>query len=493
MTERELFKQSFSQLHASPDTLTEVMKMAKQENSGARRAPARRHPARRVIAFAAAAMLLVVAAAAAGTVIYKISNQPIGEYGLSIAADFEESAASVEIDQTPVLNIVAGWLPEGMELNRGETMKYSYAETPFLGGFSIQQATLNTGSETFCETVTDMDSQESLTVNGHEAVYVTLASGEDGGISFNQRLYIFYPEYNQVICIYIGSDIDRATAVKFAENLVFSESGEYISQEVIDYHGELYREARKTAKGGAAVKVDGALTELMATRSDKTATAADMANLHRIGESFEKPAYGVGENAFVTVKVTEVAVSDNADIFGDGFQNSDLAGRLDENGRAPVNTIQFIKEGNGIDELSETVVAEREEASKLVAVTFEVTNPTDETMEHVHYNASYLTLVETGDGYAVWEPAPDGDADYDYVAMSKVWGGQEMRYYSVRDDYGNGGNYIPSLAPGETVSVQVGFLVSESQLDKLFLNLDGTGSTAFSESGLALGYVDIRQ
>lgn len=84
--------------------------------------------------------------------------------------------------------------------------------------------------------------------------------------------------------------------------------------------------------------------------------------------------------------------------------------------------------------------------------------------------------------------------EYDYVFMSKVSGDHGMLYESVVDDYGNGGNYIPSLAPGETVCVQVGFLVSESQLDKLYLNLDGEGvGMEFSDSGLELGYIDIRQ
>ncbi len=496
MTERELFKESFSHLHASPDTITEVLNMAKHENIPSIHTERRRHPARRLIAVVAVAALLVTGAVAAGTALYKMNSEPIGEYGLSLMVDFADSSASVAVSQTPVLDITPGWLPEGMVLNAGETTKYSYETTPFLGGFSIGTAVLNTGSETFCETVTDMESRESLTVNGHEAEYVKLFSLEDGSIHFDQRLYIACPEYNQVICIYIGEDMDKATAVKFAENLILSESGGYISQEVMDYHGELYAEARESARTAEAPAESGhLLEELFAPKTDRTATAADMANLHRIGESFEKTVYQEwsDERVPVTLKVTEVTVGDDANIFGEGFQDSDIAGRLEEDGRAPVNTIQFVKQGDGIHSLTE-VVEEREEASRLVAVTFEVTNPTDETMEHVHFNASYLTLVETAEGYAIWEPAPEGDAEYDYVSMSRVPGDHGMRYFSVRDDYGNGGNYIPSLAPGETVSVQVGFLVSESQLDKLFLNLDGTGNgSSFEEYALGIGYVDIRQ
>ena len=493
MNERQIYKETFSRLHASPDILTEVMNMAKHENITHIDTAKRRHPARKLIAIVAVAALLVTGAVAAGTAIYKMQSEPIGEYGLSIMVDFEDGAASAEVAKTPVLDITPGWLPEGMALNAGETMKYSYEETPFLGGFSMRTAVLNTGSETFRETVTNMESRESLTVNDHEAEYITLLTLESDSVAFNQRLYISYPEYNQVLCIYVGEDIDKDTAVKFAENLVLTESGEYLDEEIVKYHGELYQEAEKTARTAEMPEDEEADSEDMQRRM--TATAAEMANLHQIGESFEREVWqeDVAAKVPVSMKVTEVAVGDDGSIFSsDAWAESDLASRLDENGRAPMNTIQFVKAGDGISVLTE-IVAEKEEPTRLVAVTFEVTNNTEETLEHVHYLADYLTLEETADGYAIWEPTPDADVDYDYVSMSRVRG--EMRYYSVVDDYyGNGGNYIPSLAPGETATVQVGFLVSESQLDKLYLNLDGTGiSSEFDEGSMAIGYVDIRQ
>lgn len=64
MTERELFKETFSQLHASEDTLTEVMNMAKHENITYMNKTKRR-PARKLIAIVAVAALLVTGAVAA--------------------------------------------------------------------------------------------------------------------------------------------------------------------------------------------------------------------------------------------------------------------------------------------------------------------------------------------------------------------------------------------------------------------------------------------
>lgn len=64
MTQREFFKETFSQLHASPDTLTEVMNMAKHENITYMN-KTKRHPARKLIAIVAVAALLVTGAVAA--------------------------------------------------------------------------------------------------------------------------------------------------------------------------------------------------------------------------------------------------------------------------------------------------------------------------------------------------------------------------------------------------------------------------------------------
>lgn len=483
MTERELFKNTFSHFHASPDTLSEVMNMAKHENITHISTAKRRHPARRLIAIAAVIVLLVTGAFAAGTAIYKMSAEPVGEYGLSLMVDFEDTAPSIEIKQTPVLEITAGWLPEGMTLNPGDTMKYSYEETPWQGGFSMLTWTLDTGKETFREVVGNMQSRESLTIAGHEAEYITLLTLERESVGFNQMLYIAYPEYNRVLQIFIGEDVDKDTAVKFAENLVITETGEYLKQDIIDYHSEYYKAAEKTASTAEWHAVEEDYVE---PKAQIIATAAEMANTHRIGETFARNDWTQNTQ----IKVTDVTVGDDASIFGEGFENSDLAASLDENGKAPMNVIQFVKKGDGLNSLTE-VVEEREEPTKLVAVTFEVTNDTAETQEHVHFMASLLMLEEISDGFVIWEPASVTGVEYDYVSMSRAR--NEMRWHSVSDDCGNGGNYIPSIAPGETVSVEVGFLVSESQLDKMFLSLDGGASTCFDEEGLAMGYVDIRQ
>ena len=70
----------------------------------------------------------------------------------------------------------------------------------------------------------------------------------------------------------------------------------------------------------------------------------------------------------------------------------------------------------------------------------------------------------------------------------------EMTYNSISEDYGNGGNYISSLKPGESIQVNMAWIVNENDLNNMYLNLNGDGAAyEFSDSMLKTGLVDIYQ
>ena len=61
------------------------------------------------------------------------------------------------------------------------------------------------------------------------------------------------------------------------------------------------------------------------------------------------------------------------------------------------------------------------------------------------------------------------------------------------EDYGNGGNYISSLKPGESIQVNMAWIVNENDLADMYLNLDGEGGAYdFNEGMLEAGVVDIK-
>ena len=82
----------------------------------------------------------------------------------------------------------------------------------------------------------------------------------------------------------------------------------------------------------------------------------------------------------------------------------------------------------------------------------------------------------------------------DRVIGDSVAHTSEMTYSSVSEDYGNGGNYISSLKPGESKQVDMAWIVNENELDHLYLNLNGEGGAyQFSDSAIKSGVVDICQ
>jgi hypothetical protein len=66
-----------------------------------------------------------------------------------------------------------------------------------------------------------------------------------------------------------------------------------------------------------------------------------------------------------------------------------------------------------------------------------------------------------------------------------------MKYYDAFKVYGNGGNYIASLAPGESVTVRMAWIVNERELSDLYLDLSAYGSGMEFNENTRL--VDIRQ
>lgn len=92
------------------------------------------------------------------------------------------------------------------------------------------------------------------------------------------------------------------------------------------------------------------------------------------------------------------------------------------------------------------------------------------------YMGTLIALSKQDDGtYTIYMPGTEAGTDYDYYISDGVAKTAEMTYCSVQDDYGNGKNYIPSLKPGESVQVNMAWIVNEKDLENLYLNLNDTG------------------
>ena len=106
-----------------------------------------------------------------------------------------------------------------------------------------------------------------------------------------------------------------------------------------------------------------------------------------------------------------------------------------------------------------------------------------------------LALIRHKNGkYHIYNAMEQSGDGYDRVSWDGVAHTAEMTYSSVWEDYGTGGNYISSLKPGESIQVNMAWIVNENDLADMYLNLDGEGSAYdFGEGMLEAGVVDIRK
>ncbi|MDO5338013.1 MAG: hypothetical protein Q4E89_11290 [Eubacteriales bacterium] len=132
--------------------------------------------------------------------------------------------------------------------------------------------------------------------------------------------------------------------------------------------------------------------------------------------------------------------------------------------------------------MSEVVYTE-EKPVKLVYVTVEFTNAGDTAVRNAWFFAAMQYLIEEDGVYRGYEHTDDS---YDYIVNESRTDGWEMGYYDVTGGERNN-NYIPELQSGETRAVHVAWLVTEDNLEHMYLDLTGSGE--LTEAALTTGLV----
>lgn len=225
----------------------------------------------------------------------------------------------------------------------------------------------------------------------------------------------------------------------------------------------------------------------------------DKLPIHQIGEAFDISASGEDragnyiEDNNISVCVDSVQVEDNLQMLGQNHVPEEWVDAVGDDGNLLNNTLSYIKSGDGIDSVDEVIKTESVK-QKLVYVTITYTNKTDEEINHMLYLGTLMVMNHEDGIYQICNDAELSGEDYDRVIWDGAAHTAEMTYGSVSEDYGNGGNYIPSLKPGESKQVNMAWIVNENELDNMYLNLNGDGGAyEFSDSMLKTGLVDIGQ
>lgn len=453
----------------------------------------RRLSRRSILAIAAAAAMVgttVFAGTKLGLRIYQRKEQTYGAQ-VGIAQDTENGGTVPET--VPNVKIETSYLPDGAKAyDEGDIIRVMTDETDPLERKDLVSLytivmDLDENAEDAVTTLSKVADSRQLTVGSHDAVLVEQFYNDTDDIN-RRTLWILWPEYWQVLQMTAEPSVSEDELLKIAEGITLEPTGENLDLTTLRTWSDIVNPEEE-------VGTDDTKTTL---------TAEDMKNLHKVGESFLKQNGSMEdaegnfvENPNLSLCVSSAEVSDNLSILGD-WQNSDFVPdsfrqQADENGVLKSSEIRYIKSGDGMSTLDTTIKTETVQ-QKLLYLTVDYTNNGSEELRNILVFMDLNELAEGSDGtYTLYNRASQESGDWDKTEQNSPAGYlTEMQYFDVYGGEGtNAKNYITSLAPGETVTVHLAFLVNEDELPYLFLNPSGTGG--LDDYSLSDGLVDLRQ
>jgi len=339
-------------------------------------------------------------------------------------------------------------------INVNEPLDEGYAE-------NIKQPTVLMDEKSLDKSLLDRNviESENHVFGSYDGIYLkyNTINGEN---SFDQRIYLLCPKEYRVLTLYIGNTISKEEAYKFAENLVITEEDEMIKTADMITWSDIIEPT---------------------VYADKIDVTNGQLPVRQIGEAFNLDSYAEDNNGNnittdkVTACVDKVQIADNLQLLDSDKIPKVWKTAVDANGKLVQNHLSYIKKGDGVNNL-DSVVREENMDQKLLFLTVTYTNISEEELNHMLYLGTLIALSKQNDGtYTIYMPGTEAGEDYDYYISDSVAKTAEMTYSSVQDDYGNGKNYIPSLKPGESVQVNMAWIVNEKDIKNLYLNLNGTG------------------
>lgn len=427
--------------------------------------------------FGLAASMLFGLTAAACVKFYQMYSEKQGNYGTKTGVTVTGTVA----ETIPEVELQVGYVPEMLYecLDACYPGKYhcKNEEAPHTSGVSLYEWALTTESNLALMEDSDVVERKEMEIGGHEAVCLKKQVISTEGVKHNWVLYILYPEVQHMVQMYVSEGVPEEEMIKMAESIELVSAGETLELD------QVYTwDARVDQQD-----------DIMIIERKLTASLEEMKKLHMVGEQIEVPSFT--ENGFVNgikVKVKEVQVADDLALLTAVEAVEDKWKRvIDETGKLKTDRVQYIKNGDGIHTLDEVVKTE-EKAQKLLYLTLEYTNTNNQELKNVLFFQSIMALEQRENEYVFrWWEKQQEDGNWDRVLSDTLMDMGEMEYYNVRGKT-RYNNYISSMQPGETVTIDVAWIVHEEDLPYLYLNLMGSGHE-FVEKGLRTGYVDIRQ
>lgn len=430
---------------------------------------------------AAAAMVCVLAtstAAYAGVKMYCMYVEKQGDYSVKTGITSENKLADLPA-QIHDIDFKTGYIPDGMKWVDESHLEYPQSKR--MGGFSFASVLLDNDDLNQALENKNVVESEERTFGKYEGVYLKYNNLKTEKGAFDQRIYLLCPDKYRVITIYIGDDVSKDDAVKVAENLEITENDKMM-------------ETAKMYTWSDEVNPNVETGDEMVT-----SVSEDKLKVYKIGEDFTLSVSGEDKdgnnivNDKISAHVDSVQTADDLKLLNGADLPEEWENVIDSNGKLVKNKVSYIKSGDGVNTVDQVVKTENVN-QKLVYATVTYTNNSDQEIKHMLYIGNLALIRHENGEYHIYNAMEQSGNGYDRVSWDGVAHTAEMTYSSVREDYGNGGNYISSLQPGESIQVNMAWIVNEDNLADMYLNLDGEGgSYDFNEGMLEAGVVDIRK
>lgn len=426
-------------------------------------------------AVAAAAVLCVGGTVIAASQIYRMQLEKEKEYqvnvGISVDTVLPEEVAEVEIK--------VNYLPEGFALDQDKGIEHYY-KNPEIEDAGYMLGTPLLIDEADPLTVLGAKDAETLKINGREAVYVNQQNTSNENWK-NGTVYLVFEDVNRILTVSMWGYADKEELLQIAENVELVPTGKMVTCAELSRWSDLINMQKEEQSENERL-AEQAKEEANA----QTADAQAMGNLHQIGDTFAVKSYAGEDMAELTLSasVTDVQTADDLTLLTEQLIPEAWKELVGEDGTLMPVTLNYVKEGDGANTLDEVVRTE-EKPVKLVYVTVEFTNTGDAAVRDAWFFAGMQYLMEEDGMYRMYQYTDDS---YDYIVDENRTDDWEMGYYDVTGGQRNN-NYIPEIQPGETKAVHVAWLVTEDNLEHMYLDL--TGSGALTEEALTTGLVKL--
>lgn len=410
---------------------------------------------------AAAVVVAVPTSVYAGSRIYNAYMTEPAKYQRDITIDVGENP-SMEIK---ALNV--GWVPEDMKMHSGaehtSLMKYG-ADTDDMRGISVLFWKIPTGDDVFQESIKSAVTSDSYTdSNGNNVILI--GHGQDLHEKHDEA-WVAFKDTPYAAQVYIMGDVSDEERDKILENL----SLESWDTEVAMDWSENQRSEEPVEYYEVVTKVDPSSIKLANIGEPITS----------VEEIQEKGTYSV------EATINDIRIQNNFDgITTDSFNNSaDYSEYTNPDGTVKDNIRTWYRYGDGVNTLDEKAYEETLAQSVVVVdVTYKNTGDIDwdecicSSMVRIDDDGNILDYTQ-------------GSEDMDYNDSMHDLKVDDMMF-SISTDYAMSKNHLEPFKAGDTVNVQMAFLVNTEDLPDLYLMLQPTGVDISEEIGRGTAFVDL--